>query len=74
MTSITNFYEKLVFEKITEISNDRNLSLNSLPPRYIHHSIDAIFYIPDDEREQMSRDVESAVADAINKVTSNPRN
>lgn len=86
MTTITNFYENLVFEKITEISNSRDLSLgynsiqdiacialNALPPRYIHHSIDAIFYIPDSEREQMDRDVENAVNDAINKVTSYPR-
>lgn len=86
MAEIANFYESLVFEKITEVSNTRGitlneesfqdiacLALNQLPPRYVRHSIDTNFYIPDDERAKIDLSVKNAVITAINKVTSNPR-
>ncbi len=86
MDTISNYYENLVFEHITRISNARNLNLddnaiqdiacialNQLPPRYVRHRIDTIFYIQDEERAQIDSDVENAVSHAINKVADNPR-
>jgi len=86
MIEIFNYYEKLVIGQINRVceahqinlSSDANqdiacLALNQLPPRYIRHAIDASFYIPDEERAQMSIDVEKAVNNAMEKVTDNPR-
>jgi len=86
MLEITNFYEGLVITQINDACEERNinlsddaihdiacLSLNQLPPRYIRHAIDAIFYIPEDERLQMTSEVKKAVNHAISKVIDNPR-
>jgi len=86
METISNFYERLVIDHINRICRERDLkldagaqqdiaclALNQLPPRYVRHSIDAIFFIPDDERIQIDNDVTNAVDNAIDKVTGNPR-
>lgn len=86
MNAITNYYENLVLERITAVNNERSLSLdydliqdiaclalNQLPPRYIRHSIDTAFFIPDEERAQINSDIETAIDNAIGKVTNNPR-
>jgi len=86
MDTISNFYENLVFEKIQEITSNRQITLanesiqdiacialNQLPPRYVRHSIDTIFYIPDEERAQIDLDVEKSVSAAVDKVINNPR-
>jgi len=86
MISISNFYENLVVQQISKTCADRQinlsydatqdiacLALNQLPPRYVRHTIDAIFYIPDEERAEIDSNVEKAVNDAIEKVANNPR-
>ena len=86
MISISNFYENLVVEQISRASADRQinlsydamqdiacLALNQLPPRYVRHTIDAIFYIPDEERAEIDHNVAEAVNSAIDKVVDNPR-
>jgi len=86
MISISNFYEKLVIEQIDKTSADQQLNLsyddiqdiaclalNQLPPRYVRHTIDTLFFIPDEERTQIDSNVEKAVNSAIDKVTDNPR-
>jgi len=86
MISISNFYENLVVEQIGKASADRQinlsydamhdiacLALNQLPPRYVRHTIDTIFYIPDEERAEIEDNVAKAVNIAIDKVTDNPR-
>ncbi len=45
----------------------------SYPPNYVRHSIDTIFFIPDDERTQIDNNVDKAVSKAIDKVSRNPR-
>jgi len=86
MISISNFYENLVVEQIGKTCTERQinlsydatqdiacLALNQLPPRYVRHTIDAIFYIPDEERAQIDNNVAKAVNSAIEKVADNPR-
>jgi len=86
MISISNFYENLVIEEIDKACADQQinlsyddmqdiacLALNQLPPRYVRHTIDTLFYIPDEERTQINSNVEKAVKSAIGKVADNPR-
>ncbi|MBL1261641.1 MAG: late competence development ComFB family protein [Thiotrichaceae bacterium] len=86
MISISNFYENLVIDQIGRTCEARQLNLdydatqdiaclalNQLPPRYIRHTIDTIFYIPDEERASIDNAVADAVSNAIDKVTDNPR-
>jgi len=86
MISISNFYENLVIQQIDKACAEQQinlsyddmqdiacLALNQLPPRYVRHTIDTLFYIPDEERAQIDNDVEKAVNSAISKVTDNPR-
>ena len=86
MDTISNFYEHLVTDHINRKCKARDLkldagakqdiaclALNQLPPRYVRHRIDAIFFIPDDERTQIDSNIDKAVSKAIDKVSSNPR-
>jgi hypothetical protein len=86
MISISNFYESLVIEEIDKACANQQinlsyddmqdiacLALNQLPPRYVRHTIDTLFFIPDEERAQIDSNVEKAVKSAIGKVTDNPR-
>ncbi len=75
LSSIGNYYERLVMECIHETlaqSGDTPdpdytedlacVALNNLPPRYIRHSVDLASHLGDDERRAMDQ----AVADAVN--------
>lgn len=83
---ITNYYESLVYDEInsslvdtgkvtdTDIVNDiACVALNQLPPRYIRYSIDAAFYMSEEERVTMQNNVKIAVENAYNIVRSKPR-
>ena len=60
---IHNFYENLVVEHITALKLDETdqeytsdlicLTLNQLPPRYIRHEVDMVYYQPASERQHM---------------------
>lgn len=86
MDTITNYYEKLVFDEIAIISSKRNLTLdedaildiacvalNQLPARYVRHQVDTVFYSRGEDNVKMSSEIESAVSSAFDKVLSNPR-
>jgi len=75
---VENYYEHLVLTQMGKVleghgkNNDMDfradvecVALNQLPPRYIRHSVDALFYITSTEREQMDLAVEKAVSEAI---------
>ena len=80
--AITNYYEKQVYDRITaELGNIYSddpdfladiacVALNSLPPRYIRHSVDMAFYMSLQEREHMDGLIEKAIQDAIDFVRS----
>ncbi len=86
MDTITNYYERQVFDEIAIISSKRNLTLdedavldiacialNQLPARYVRHQVDTVFYARDEDNIKISSDIESAVSSAIDKVMANPR-
>jgi hypothetical protein len=71
--SIHNHYERIVFEAVSTGSSDypqvqRELladvacvALNRLPPRYIRHDVDLVFYLTENERANN----EAAIAEAV---------
>lgn len=87
-TNIQNYYERAVFDEILlqtntkhPISEDLNdelvdiacVALNSLPPRYIRHTVDLTFYTSTVEQQEINDKVEKAVKDAIKFVRKNHR-
>ena len=80
--SVKNHYETLVaFEirdqlKQGEANGDADyiedvacVALNKLPPRYVRHHVDLIFYLTDEEKMKMDNAVRKAVSEAISFVT-----
>ncbi len=78
---IHNHHEQAVFAAIDAIAPDYPqlgapelladvacVALNKLPPRYIRHQIDLVFYTTDRERLAMQKRVEQAVHDAFRFV------
>jgi hypothetical protein len=80
---IHNHHERAVLAEVQRVANERGgpadarlladiccVALNHLPPRYIRHDVDFLFYLTDDERRQNQMLVERAVADAFKFVLS----
>jgi len=72
--SVHNYYERLVYEQIAERLVERHgirdpdfledvacVALNRLPPRYVRHDVDMIFYLTSDERAEMEEAITEAV-------------
>ena len=83
-TSIHNYYEHLVIDYIRtrvvpELENRNEdffldvacYALTKLPARYMRHEIDMAFYLDSKEREQIAREVDKAVQDAIKYIEKN---
>lgn len=79
LDSIHNFYESLVFDELNRVIAGRNASsdyiadaaciaLNHLPPRYIRHDVDMMFYLSPSEKAEMDDKVQQAVANAIELI------
>ncbi len=79
ISNVHNYYERLVTETIlatnkraaedTEFVADVScVALNHLPPRYIRHDVDMVFFMSLAEREETSRKVQDAVNDAVKFV------
>ena len=72
-TSIHNYYERAVFESVlahhpsypgisdAQLPDVACVSLNRLPPRYIRHEVDLVFYLTDKERVAL----DSAVVESV---------
>ena len=80
--SIKNYYETLVvFELQAQLSTKEGsedfdyiedvacVALNKLPPRYVRHHVDLIYYLTDEEKTKMESAVRIAVSDALAFVT-----
>ena len=76
--SVNNYYETLVaFEIREQLKSDDNaqdsnyiedvacVALNKLPPRYVRHHVDLVYYLPDEEKIKMDNAVRMAVREAI---------
>lgn len=84
MDSIQNYYEPLVIETLAELTRDKAFSddllidvmcvaLNHLPPRYIRHEVDMIYYLSPIEAKEMQDKVKKAVEDALAYVNERAR-
>jgi len=82
--SVRNYYEKLVCERVAHVvgrkvvDNDyledvACVTLNHLPPRYIRHEVDMIFYLSPIEREEMVQKVDDAIVDAVTFIKENKK-
>ncbi|MGB0937960.1 MAG: late competence development ComFB family protein [Colwellia sp.] len=79
---IYNYNEKLVREYFTEkdfflhysadfIDDLFCIVLNKLPPRYIRHEVDISFYMPSQEREDLSQNIIKATEQALTTLKEN---
>ncbi|HEY1392674.1 MAG TPA: late competence development ComFB family protein [Methylibium sp.] len=78
--SIQNFYEQPVFDAILAaapnyphlgaelLADAACVALNRLPTRYIRHSVDLAFYMPDKERVDNERTIAEVVQHALEFV------
>lgn len=79
--SIHNYYEQLVLEQLlkltdTELHSESDdflsdiacVALNQLPARYVRHNVDTAFYMTQEERQAIDREVDKAVKKAIDYV------
>ena len=81
-TSVRNHNERAVYAAVPRmagqfpgLANDPELladvaceALNRLPPRYIRHEVDFVFYLSDRERRESERQLHEAVQYACNFV------
>ena len=84
LDNIRNYYENWVLEELEELVKDKGLeedqltdivcvALNHLPPRYIRHEVDMVYYLSPIEYEEMRDKVRSAVKDALRYVDEHSR-
>lgn len=79
--SVNNYYETLVaFEIGEQLKNGENsedmdyiedvacVALNKLPPRYVRHHVDLVYYLTDEEKLKMDNAVRMAVSEAVTFV------
>ena len=82
--SIRNYYEKLVSDRVSYVVGPKVVdtdyledvacvALNHLPPRYIRHEVDMIFYLSPIEREEMVTKVDGVIADAVKFIKENKK-
>ena len=85
LDSIHNYYEGMVFEALQQqlpeqygnneyIADVACVALNHLPPRYIRHNVDMVFYLSPNEKQEMSEKVNEAVRKAIAFVNESQQN
>ena len=80
--TIHNHHERAVLDAVASMATDFPLAasepglladvacvaLNRLPPRYIRHEVDLVFYLTEKERGEMTRAVDEAVRSAFEFV------
>lgn len=83
---VSNFYEQQVYDHVVKmlanefadepkfLADVACVALNSLPPKYIRHHVDMVFYMTSDERAHMENSITQAISDAIDFVRSHRRN
>lgn len=84
--TVHNFYERLVEENLNTLISDPDailteeefedvacVALNKLPPRYIKHDVDVLFFVSEQEQCDMRNKTIMAIKEAIDFVKSHPR-
>ena len=81
LNDLSNVYENLVIERLRKVGGELSpeaqadaacLALNKLPPKYVRHTVDWMFFISASELERINRAVDVAVTNAIARVADNP--
>ena len=85
--SLTNYYEHLVYEYVTSqltakyADEDEEFfldvacyALSRLPPRYIRHEVDMMYYLGQKERAEMDKEVELQVTAAASFIKGREKN
>ena len=70
---VHNYFERLIFEEVAKRSEDHPeftidmlsdvacVALNRLPPRYVRHDVDMMFYLTERERHAIELSMEDAL-------------
>jgi len=82
---IHNYYERLVVDEVVRRVRDNSdvtadmvadmacVALNRLPPRYVRHDVDLVFYLTEVERLQNEVAMDTAITDSISLVLARNR-
>lgn len=84
LDNIQNYYETLVLEALAEevkglefeedvLIDILCVAVNHLPPRYIRHEVDFLYYMSPIERQEIEQKALKAVRDAITYIKDNSR-
>ena len=77
---VHNYFERLVFEDVARLSVDYPdytadmladvacVALNRLPPRYVRHDVDMMFYLTEKERHNLEDAIHEALDFSFNFV------
>ncbi len=84
LDNIQNYYETLVLESLAKQIKGQDydedvltdvlcIAINHLPPRYIRHEVDFLYYMSPIERKEIEEKAEKAVKDALNYIKNKNR-
>ncbi len=84
LDNIQNYYETLVIEALADLVEGQNLdedvltdvicvALNHLPPRYIRHEVDMVYYTSPVERQELADKAREAVKNALGYMKESKR-
>jgi len=84
LDNIQNYYETLVIEALAKEIEGQDydedvltdvlcIAINHLPPRYIRHEVDLVYYTSPIERQEIEDKAKKAVVDALAYIKKNNR-
>ena len=84
LDNIQNYYETLVLESLAKQIKDQEydedvltdvlcIAINHLPPRYIRHEVDFLYYMSPIERQEIEKKADKAVKDALEYIKNKNR-
>ena len=84
LDNIQNYYETLVLEALAkEVKGEEYdedvlwdvlcIAINHLPPRYIRHEVDFLYYMSPIERQEIEEKAAKAVKDALKYIKNKKR-
>tara|TARA_R110000850_G_scaffold114682_5_gene229594 strand:- start:843 stop:1109 length:267 start_codon:yes stop_codon:yes gene_type:complete len=84
LDNIQNYYETLVLESLAKQIKGQDyeedvlvdvlcIAINHLPPRYIRHEVDFLYYMSPIERKEIEDKADKAVKDALDYIKNKNR-
>lgn len=84
LDNIQNYYETLVLESLAKQVKGQDydedvlvdvlcIAINHLPPRYIRHEVDFLYYMSPIERQEIEQKADQAVKDALEYIKDKSR-